>query len=72
MVLFIQVEGSPIRTNCHANGTWDYVLPTSTDFGKQLLSRVLTAHAANKTVKISGKDTCSIVSVEEMTRLEIY
>jgi len=71
-VLFIQVEGSPVRTNCHANGTWDYILPTNTDFGKQMLSQILTAHAANKSIKIVGNDLCPIGSTETMKRLELY
>jgi hypothetical protein len=71
-VLFIQVEGSPVRTNCHANGTWDYILPTDTDVGKQILSQILTAHAANKSIKIVGNDLCPIGSTEAMKRLELY
>lgn len=70
-ILFIQVDGAPERTNCHKNGTWDYVLPTSTDFGKQMLSQILTAHAANKSVSIKGNDDCPVGSTEEMIRLEL-
>jgi hypothetical protein len=71
-ILFIQVEGTPTRTNCHANGTWDYTLATDTDFGKQMLSQLLIAHAANKSVKIKGNDLCPVGSTETMIRLELY
>jgi hypothetical protein len=70
--LFIQVEGSPVRENCHINGTWDYVLSTDDDFGKQMLSQILTAHAANKSIKIKGNDNCPVGLTEEMIRLELY
>ena len=72
--IFVQVEGSPSRSSgsCHSNGTWDYILPTDTEFGKQMLSRIMTAHASNKTVRIRGNDDCLLGSVEIMTRLELY
>ncbi|TRY33405.1 hypothetical protein [Aliiglaciecola sp. M165] len=72
LVLFVQVEGSPDRTNCHSNSMWDYVLATDSELGKQMLSKLMAAHASNRTVKIKGNDTCPVGSTEAMTRLEIY
>lgn len=71
---YIQVEGTPIRASghCHANGTWDYVLATDNEFGKQLLSQLLAAHLSGKKVKLYGDDTCNAFrNLEDLTRLEI-
>ena len=71
---YIQVEGTPNRASghCHANSTWDYVIATDNEFGKQLFSQLLAAHLSGKKVKLYGNDTCkSFLNLEDLTRLEI-
>jgi hypothetical protein len=70
--LFIQVEGTPARASghCHVNGTWDYAVDTSNEFGKQISSQILTAYIVQKSVKMSGSDQCTVhSSVEDFKRI---
>jgi hypothetical protein len=73
-VLFIQVERDPVRdgAHCHSNGTWDYVISTESEFGKQMFSQLLAAYAAGKTIKMFGKGTCLVnSSTETLKRIEL-
>ena len=73
--VFIQVEGSATRDagHCHANATWDYVVSTEDEFGKQIHSQLLTAYAAKKQIKITGSNVCIVNgNIEGLKRLEIY
>ena len=71
-VVFIQVDGDPVRENCHDNATWDYVLATGTDLGKQMLTQVIASHASQKSLKLFGDETCPIGSTENLKRIEVY
>ncbi len=73
--IFIQAEGEAVRdgSHCHNNSSWDYVLSTEDGIGKQMLSQLLMAFAAKKTIKRIGSDVCIVNgNIEELTRLEIY
>ncbi len=73
-LLFIQVEHAPSRdsSHCHSNGTWDYVLSTESELGKQMFSQLLSAYAASKKIKLFGKDTCLLnSSTETLQRIEL-
>ena len=73
---FIQTEGSAgasrYSSHCHTNTRWDFVLDTSSEFGKQMNANLLAALAAGKTVRLEGKNTCPIGQTEELRRLEIF
>lgn len=71
---FIQVERNPIRDggHCHGNQTWDYVLRNNDDVGKQIMSELLLAYAAGKTIKLKGTDSCPAGETEELRRIELY
>ncbi len=72
--LFINVGGNITRStnHCHQNATWDFVLDTGTEFGKQMLSQLLMALAAEKKVKLFGSDTCIVNgTIEGLKRIEI-
>lgn len=73
--VFIQVEGSAYRDSghCHINSTWDYVISTNDEFGKQIHSQLLMAYAAKKQIKIIGSDLCIVNgNLEGLRRLEMY
>ncbi|MPY24444.1 hypothetical protein [Shewanella sp. YLB-07] len=74
-VIFIKVDEAPSRGSghCHTNHSWDYVIATESEFGKQMLSQILTAYAAQKTIALKGNDLCTIVNgSEDLTRIELY
>jgi len=45
--------------NCHSNGTFSFSLDTETEQGKLFLSILLTAHASQRDVVMTGYRTCS-------------
>ena len=74
-LLYIQLEQPPIRTSghCHASTSWDFVLSTMDDFGKQMMSQVLVAYTAQNFVKVAGNDVCDIrPTTETLTRIELH
>ncbi|GAB1624072.1 hypothetical protein AAOGI_41220 [Agarivorans albus] len=72
-VVFVQVSGTPSRNqNCHSNTKWDYVLKTDTDLGKQMLTQLIAAQAAQKSVDLSGNDVCPVGATEQLRRIEVY
>ena len=73
--LFVQVEGSPERASghCHTNPTWDYVISTDDEFGKQMHSQLLAAFVSSKNVKLVGLDECVVNgTLEGLRRIEVY
>jgi hypothetical protein len=52
--VFIKLENSPDRSGCSKNGTWDYTLELTTDFGRAMYSTILSAYFAGKTVTAKG------------------
>ena len=73
--LFIQTEDDATRDggHCHTNGTWDYVVSTGDEFGKQIHAQLLAAYAAKKKVNLIGSDTCIVNgNIEGLQRLEVF
>ena len=56
-VLFSLESTQPSFTTCAVTGR--YVVSTSTQQGKNILSTVLAAKAAGQTVSVMGKNTCT-------------
>ncbi|QDO85850.1 hypothetical protein FM037_24550 [Shewanella psychropiezotolerans] len=71
--VFIKTAGVVTRDNCHSTATWDYVLSTDSEFGKQVYAQLLTAYAAKKKLKLVGSGVCIVNgSIEGLKRLELY
>src|SRR5262245_46690534 len=60
-LVFIQVATPPTGTvTCGTNTTYDFAFDSSTTAGKTALASLLTAYAAQKTVRLTSSDTCSL------------
>ncbi len=71
---FIEIESKPEIPNghCQSNGTYNYVLDTSTELGRLTLSLVLTAYAAKSSILIDGYDTCDTFGgVEDLKQFQL-
>lgn len=71
--IFIRIDGAVANSpSCNTNGTWQFVLPLTTEFEKDTItSLLLSAHMANKKVRLDGNNTCdSFSSIETLKRVE--
>jgi hypothetical protein len=62
-LVFIQVNERPTQTRptgCGQNGNFDFVLDLNSEHGKEHYSAILTAYAAQKTVRLISVDNCNI------------
>ena len=64
-------HSSATRAACHDSGRWEYVVDTSTPYGKQLLSVLLMVKAQDKAIWFDGTGLCSHTGIEELRRVEI-
>ena len=56
-ILFSMTSSQPSFASCAVTGR--YAISTSTQQGKNILSTVLAAKAANLTITVGGKNTCT-------------
>lgn len=73
-ILFVKVSHPPSRASghCHTSTSWDYVMSTGSELGKQILSQILVAYGSQRDVVISGDNSCNVrSSTETLTRVEL-
>ncbi|RYY75042.1 MAG: hypothetical protein EOO52_12090 [Gammaproteobacteria bacterium] len=56
-ILFSMISAQPGFASCAVTGR--YAISTSTQQGKNIFSTILAAKAANLTITVSGKSTCT-------------
>lgn len=54
--VFIRLDMPAPRSACSKNGTWDYTLELSSEFGRAMYSTVLSAYVAGKSLTATGND----------------
>lgn len=74
--VFIKTSVSASRANghCHTNQSWDYILITDDEFGKQAYSLLLSAYTTKASVSLIGTDTCpsgASTPIEIVRRVEM-
>lgn len=72
-MLFVGVSESLTGTpSCNTNGTWQFVLPLTSELQKTTItSFLLAAHMNGQTVRLDGNNTCdTFSSVETLTRFQ--
>lgn len=57
---------------CHSNSSWQYVVDTGTEFGKQLYSILMILYTTGKSANFIGKNNCDVYfSIESLRRIEL-
>ena len=74
-MVFIDADGEAKRSkgHCHSNKSWDFVLLTDDETGKQMYMQLLSAFETNKSMKLVGTKNCiANGGIESLKRIEIY
>ena len=63
-IVFLQVgSGTTWGTAaCNTNTTWQFAFDSNSPAGKVTLAQILTAYAAEKTVRLVSQDLCTVYS----------
>ena len=71
--LFIDLDKSqPTKLDCHSNVRWEYVLDTSDEQGKNMLSLLLAARMSGEKVNFRDTGECTINnSIPVLRRIEM-
>ncbi|WP_428242748.1 hypothetical protein [Gynuella sp.] len=67
--VLIDMDGS--KSDCTVLASWDFALKTDTDYGKQMLSLLMSAYIAGKKVTLIGYSSpvCGYLGIEELDKI---
>ena len=71
---WILVDASGAKSaDCSATGGWEFSLKTDTDYGKQMLSLLMSAYVAGKKVNLIGYSSpvCGYSDIEELDKIRL-
>ena len=71
---WVLIKASGEKLDCQRTGGWHFSLKTDTDYGKQMLSVVLAAFAAGKTIDLKGYQTpvCGYADLEVLDKINVH
>ncbi|WP_044616715.1 hypothetical protein [Gynuella sunshinyii] len=67
--VLIDVNGS--KSDCTVLASWDFALRTDSDYGKQMLSLLMSAYIAGKKITLIGYSSpvCGYLDIEELDKI---